>query len=1132
MKLRFHRQFLVSRWKANCFRQSTSILLVMKVTSLLLLTACLQASATGFGQNITLHVKDASLTKVFREITRQSGYQVFSNDRLLKNRGKITANIQDASLKAALDACLKDLALSYVIVGKTVVIKQMEEVSAELSPAMVPIIVKGIITDEKGSPLPGASIRVKGKNKAVASDGQGAFTLTVEPGDQLLVSFVGYEEQVIAVDGRREINISMKLSASKVDEIIVVGYGKQSKQTLTSSITTVKTDNFKNAPYTDIQSALAGRAAGVVVNFSGGEPGSVPSMTIRGGEPLIGQSTPLYVIDGIIRDQNAFVALNMNDIESVSFLKDAAATAVYGAKASAGIVQVTTKSGQTGKPRFSYSNNTAWNTPSLFPKLINSTDKALVANAIGEAAGNGKNSVYTPEQLDKIKNGTDPDTYPNTDWYGLSFRKYARQQNHNLSVSGGTKETKYYAGLGYFEQGSNYVNNSFRVQRFSYNTKLSTTFDATGLTIALGLNGYYTYSTQPPAGSGTIFSHIVAKSPLEQAYNKDGSLAPLVDHPLAEINSPGYSRSETFFNDGNLTFTWNVPWVKGLTLKALGDYVFSSNPGKTFNVLATQYNADGTIYPTPSPTLTQANSNSRAYNVEFQADYNTNFGEHTLGATLVSVTRGGNNKWFSAQRKNFVSTAVDQMFAGDAATQVNDGSASEWGEVGYVGRIKYDYAKKYLLEFAGRYDGSDYFPPSKRFGFFPSVSAGWIISKEQFYENAHLDNVFSYFKLRGSYGKVGSIGGTKYAYLPQYGVHTQTYVANGNLQNGYFEGGLTVGNQNITWFSTRSRDFGIEFESLKKKLSGNIDYFYTRTTNILGSPAYRYTDPLGQSLPQVLTDAATRKEGIDASLNYNFNINTNLKGYVGVNVTYFNYLWERTNEDSASLTNPYTRSQGVNQDYSGAMYSSHGLYQNFDDILNNPSRLTSSALGLGDVWLEDTNGDGKIDAQDFRRLGKSSSPRFTFGIPFGLEYKGLRFDALIQGSGTRNVYLGGYLQGGEGLNRINFDFQKNYWLADNKSADFPRAGNSSMNSGNNYSSNTFWLKDARFVRLKSVTLSYNFRQLLRKTSPFTELSAFASGNNLLTFSPVKKYFDPELADNNNFFYPVNKTYSVGIRVGF
>ena len=215
------------------------------------------------------------------------------------------------------------------------------------------------------------------------------------------------------------------------------------------------------------------------------------------------------------------------------------------------------------------------------------------------------------------------------------------------------------------------------------------------------------------------------------------------------------------------------------------------------------------------------------------------------------------------------------------------------------------------------------------------------------------------------------------------------------------------------------------------------------------------------------------------------------------------------------------------------MYSSPGLYQNFDEILNNPSRVTSTALSPGDVQLQDTNGDGKIDAQDYRQLGKSQSPHFTFGVPFGATYKGIRLDALVQGTGTRDVYLGTYLQGGEGVGRINYDFQKDYWLADNAGASFPRAGISSMNNSNNYTSSTFWLKNAQFVRLKSLTLSYDFKKLLgNRTKFFSELSAHISGTNLLTFSAVKKYFDPELADNNNFFYPVNRTYSVGIRFGF
>jgi len=1107
------------------FCGALKLLIVMKMTALIILLAVLQVSAKTYSQQrITVNLKQVKLTDALKEVEKQSTYRFVFSNLILPENVRVTIEAKNQDVEDVLNKLLENTGLTYSTVSNNLIVLKTASYNAIIK-------VSGKITNSKGEPLENVSVDA-GSGVGAFSDRNGKYNISVDDNATLTFSLIGYKTQQIKVGHKSTIDVTMQEASTSLSEVVIVGYGTQSKQKVTSAVTTLKTEQFKDAPYTDIQSAVAGRAAGVVVNFSGGEPGSVPSLTIRGGEPLIGQTAPLYVIDGIVRDQATFVNLNINDIENISFLKDAAATAVYGSKSSAGIVLVKTKTGVSGKPSIVYSNNIAFNTPSYFPKLIDAYDKGLAANAIGESVGNGKYSAYSPGQLDTIKKNLNPALYPNTDWYGLAFRKYALQQSHNLSLSGGSNQTKYYVGLGYFSQGSNYVNNSFKVNRFSYNTKITSNFDDIGLSVAFALNGYYNYSTQPPAGSASIFSHIVAKSPFDFAYNKDGSLAGLVDHPLAEINSPGYARAETFFNDANLAFTWNVPQVKGLSFRVLGDYLMASMPSKVFNVLATQYNADGTIYPTPKASLSQRNIDTAAYNAEFQADYQRAFGKHNLGATFVSIVRGGHNRWFTAARNNFPSTAIDQMFAGDASTQTNNGSASEWGEVGYVGRLKYDYAGKYLLELNGRYDGSDYFPPSKRFGFFPSASAGWIISSEEFYQRLKLTNVFSYFKIKGSFGQVGTIGDIrKYAYVPQYNVTSQAYVANGALQNGYYEGGLTIDNQNITWYKTASRDLGFEFETLNKKLTGSFDYFYTRTTGILGNPAYHYTDPLGQSLPLVLTDAATRKEGFDFSLNYNWSINKDLKGYVGINGTYFNYLWERTNEDSASLTNPYTRAWGVNQDYYGAMYGTNGLYQNYADIMNNPNGLTSSALGLGDVWLKDVNGDGKIDAQDYRRLGLPQSPRFTFGLPFGVEYKGLRLDALIQGTGHRDVYLGSYLQGGEGLNRINYDFQKDFYTSSNTSASYPRAGTNSMNSGNNYTYSDFWLKDGRFVRLKSLTLSYNFKRLV-KTKKLTDLSAHISGTNLLTFSPVKKYFDPELADNNNFFYPVNRTFSFGIRLGF
>ncbi|HTJ11909.1 MAG TPA: SusC/RagA family TonB-linked outer membrane protein [Dinghuibacter sp.] len=1106
----------------------------MQLTSVYLLALCLQASAAGLAQKVSISLTDAPVSRVFTEISRQTGVSVIYNEGWLKGLKPVTVHVRDASVSEVLELCFKGQPFTYEIVNNNVLIKPAAPPGAPAPPAPHPLRdIHGRVLDDKGSPVAGASVLIKGTQVGVATNEKGEFSLSL--GDstvRLVISYVGME--TTEARARDNMVVVLKSATQAAEDIIVVGYGKDTRQKITSAVSTITTDDFKNDPYTDIQSALQGRVSGVMINAAGGEPGSVPSMTIRGGEPLIGQTAPLYVIDGIIRDQTAFVALNMNDIDNISFLKDAAATAVYGAQASAGIVLVTTKQGKAGKMQLTYSNNMAWNTPSLFPKLLDSYQKALVSNAVSKALGNGNYSVYSAAVLDTIQHNLDPAEYPNTDWYHSTFRKYALQQRHDVDVTGGNAQTRYYIGLGYFNQGSNYVNNSEKLDRFSYRSNIVSSFDKIGLDVTLGLNGYFSYQTQPPTGAASIFSHIVAQSPLQPPYNKDGSFAGFVDDPLAEIYSPGYSRNEIFYNDGTLTFAWSVPWIKGLKLTAIGDYNLAYNPSKIFNVLATQYNADGTIYPTPAPTLTQEESNTRSYDVEFHADYSHSFGKHNLQATAASVTRAGSNSWFSAYRGNFPSTAIDLLSAGDASTQVNNGSATEWGNVGYVGRVKYDYDSRYIVELAGRYDGSDYFPPGKRFGLFPSVSLGWAVSKERFYVQSYLTHIFDFFKLRGSIGTTGSVGGTKYAYIPQYNVNTQVFVANGNLENGYSEGALTLDNQNITWYATRSYDWGFDFSTLKHHLTGEFNYFFTRTTNILGSPKFSYTDPLGQGLPQVLTNAATRKAGIDLNLTYKGDIGRSIKYYLGFNCTYFNYLWERSNEDSVTLTNPYTRAQGYTQSYYGAMYYAMGLYQNYQSILNNPVRISSTALTLGDVQYLDANGDGQINAQDYRNLGKSSTPLFQYGITFGISYKGISLDGLFQGTGVKDVYLGQYVQAQGGTQRYNFAFQLDYWNQYNTQSAFPRAGSSALNNGNNYVNSSYWLVNTQYFRLKSLSLGYDLRRIpaIRQSGVFKELSAFVSGTNLLTFSPCKKYFDPELADANNFFYPVNKTYSLGVRVGF
>jgi TonB-linked SusC/RagA family outer membrane protein len=1102
-------------------------LLIMKLTLAFFLFFNLQMSASLWSQSSTMSVKlkNSTLQELFNQIEKGSGYRFFYNNDEVDVNQRISVDAEKETVGVILTRAFKGLPYSFrESENKLIVIERSDK---ETNPSGVNVqqakTITGKVTDQTGAPLSGVSVVVKGTTTGTLTDNNGSFSLSNIPADAILqFSFIGMKKQEITIGNNTTLSVGMQEEARSIDEVIVVGYGKQKNAKLTSSVAVLKTDEIKDVSFANMGTALAGRVAGVIVQSYGGEPGSTPSISIRGG------GTPLYVIDGLTRDEATFNALNKEDIASISFLKDAAASAVYGARSSEGIVLVTTKQGEEGKLQLTYSNNLSYTSPINFPKLIDSYSKAISANAFSEANGNGTYAAFSKEELEIIKNGSDQLRYPNTDWYGTIFRSYAPMNEHNLTVSGGTKQTKYHGSLGYLHQGSNYVNDAENYDKFTYRSNVTTTFDKAGLDVSLGLNGYYSKLQGPPVDAWEILSHVIDKSPLERARNLDGTIASGVQNPLAEIYSPGFTRNENFFTDATLTFVWNVPWVKGLKATALGDYSFSENPYKKFFCYAPQYyETGGLVTVNTSSTLNQKQSNTQQYNLEFHLDYSKTIGKHTFEGMLVSNAQGGNNEWFSAYRDGYISN-MPYLFAGDPKNKTNDGAASEWGRMGYVGRVKYDFAGKYLVELNGRYDGSDNFPEGKRFGFFPSVSLGWVVSKEDFFSNLNIDKFLNSLKLRGSYGVIGNDNVSRFSYLSSYSANSQVYVSGGTLVNGYSSNGLA--SENITWYSTKSLDYGLDFAVLDNHLKGSFDYFYTRTSNYLTSPAYGYTDPLGTSLPQVLSDAAFRKAGVDGSLNYSNNISEDFSYNIGFNFTAYQSLWEMYNEDSVTLSNPYTRTTQVNQNYLTTSYSSNGLYQSWDEVLNNPRRLTSTSLAVGDISYVDTNGDGKIDAQDFRRQGKSTSPRFVYGVNFSLKYKGFALDGLLQGTGRRDMYVGSYLQG---QGSFVADYQMNYWTVTNTGASLPRPTDTGVNSGNNFSSSNFWIVDATYIRLKTLTLSYDLKKtLLKNVNAFKEFSLHVSGTNLLTISPCKKYFDPEVGSTSNFSFPVVRTISFGLRTTF
>ncbi|WP_234445903.1 TonB-dependent receptor [Carboxylicivirga marina] len=1092
----------------------------MKISFVILLACSLSLSATGLSQNnkVSVIAKNATLLEIFEQIEASSDYGFLFEDDQIDLLKTYSIDVTDEAITEVLNKLLDEKEYRFTVVENNIVIRKVIESTASAN-QQENITVAGTVTDHVGEPLPGVSIVIKGTATGTITSIDGSYKLpNIEEGTTLVFSFIGFESQEVQVAGRANINITMVEETTGLDEVVVVGYGSSVKRKVVSSVSTIATEDIENIPVTTIVDGLAGRATGLFVNASGGEPGSVPSISIRGG----GQ--PTYVIDGIQQGVNVFQALNPDDIASITVLKDAGATAVYGVKGANGIILVTTKSGESGDFKVSYNNNFGWSQSTVKPERPDAYTYAQMMNGLDKSMGRPER--YTPDVMEKIRTGSDPDVYPDNDWYNEVVREFAPQQTHNLSLSGGNEISKFYMGLGAFSQGSTYKNDATTFDRYNYRLNVSSSFEKVGLTVAAGLDGYLTKKDGMPYSAYTVWSHMSGHTPLENIYNPDGTLAATSDHPLAEILSPGYNRNDQHFMNGNLRFVWEVPNVKGLSFTALGNYSKLNNNTKTFTVLADQFDANGNLMAKTSPSLHQNTHQHSTVDMEGHINYIRSFGDHNVEFTGVYSQSEASGYQFWASRRNYMSVVVDQLFAGDSDTKDNSGGGSESSRMGYVGRVKYDYKGKYIVEFSGRYDGSYKFDDGHRWGFFPSGSAGWIISDESFMQSLKDKHILDLFKLRYSYGIVGSDAVAEFAYLPTYSLIGSRYMIDGKLVNGYREGELT-GNA-YSWFEQESHDIGFDYATMNNKLSGTFAYFYYRKTGYVQDPKEQYVTPLGKSLPKINSDAASRKDGIEISAAYK-NSYGDFKYEIGGNVSSFRTMWEKANESETALMNPNTRSTQRVNDAWGRGYTSNGLYQTNMDILNNQRRLSANALRPGDLMYQDLNGDGKIDDEDISYIGSAKTPQLTYGVFLNASYKGLSLSALIQGSGKRNMLLGWHARN----DQFRYDHQKDFWTPDNTGALFPRPTLDGMNNSNNSQTSTHYLLDAQYVRLKSLSISYDLKkEVLKSADWLNSCSVFVSGYNLLTSSKASDFVDPETAHESNFGYPVNRTYSLGLKVAF
>lgn len=1004
-------------------------------------------------------------------------------------------------------------------------------------------MVTGTVTDSQGEPMIGVTIFLKSDpGKGTITDIDGKYSINVPEGAELVFSSIGYVKQTLKVK-TGTLDVVMKEDTQALDEVVVVGYGTTTKRSMIASVSSVKSEELATLPITNMSKGLAGRAPGLIVKTSGGGINNKAQISIRGG------STPLVVIDGVIRNYDDFIQMPSEDIESLSLLKDASATAVYGSRAADGIIQVTTKKGKDGKAYIEYNFNMSLAEPAYWKQRLDSWDRAEYANKAKQ--NDGLPDAFSADRIQKMRDGSDPLQNNNTNYRDLVLRHFAPQSTHSVRMTGGTEVNNYYMSLSHLDQESLYKNNNHNMQRTNFRLSQSSLIKAIGLKTTATLDGYLQKQTHPYSSDASspedIFSHIQNASPLLPGVNKYGLPYNSPNNPVVEMaKDAGYKRKEEKMINGNLKLEWAVPWVEGLNLSATGNYRYGFNAFKEWCKDAAAYAWDSEE-PTYAglPRLYNKTEYGYTWTTQFFANYSRTFGKHTISALGGYEATYGYSNTYWLQRENY-KFPIDQINVGPEDTQKNGGSEGEVGRAGWVGQVKYNYDNKYFVEGSLRYDGSDNFPEDHRWGTFFSASLGWSVADEAFMESLVEKNIFNQLKVRASYGQVGldnwgdeddpfHIG--RFEYLTSYELNNKAYVLNGAYVPGFSEGGIP--SSNISWFTTDQFDAGFDFSSLSNRLYGSFDYFFYKTHGFLYAPNQKdvgYTDPLGMSLPRVSTEGEHRRAGFDFSLGWRDNIG-DFTYDVSANVTKFDQLWAfKPDESIEAVMNPYKRNSQEKGFY-GNLYRNLGFYKDANDVFNSVKRLGSYDLTAGDLKYYDFNGDGKIDGSDQIRTGKSSFPRANYGINIKLGYKGFFLNMLFQGASRFDMYITGTaaMNGGQtGEFPVIYDYQEDYWRPDNTDARYPRLMSSAgLNGNNNYVSSDFWLVNGAFLRMKDFSFGYDFKRLLRNVNWISKASLAISGQNLFTISDAIKYgLDPEESSTERYGYPNERIYAVSLSVGF
>lgn len=1000
-----------------------------------------------------------------------------------------------------------------------------------LSGAVIPVFaqskisVTGTVSNENGEPVVGASITEKGTTNGTVSQEAGRFSILVSGKKAvLLISHAGFATIEVSVADNSVLNVTLQPETKAMNEVVVIGYGSQKKKTLTGSIATVKGSDLVQSSSPNVSNAIAGRIPGVIANNRSGRPGDDgSSIYIRGFNSFSGGTSPLILVDGI-PDRN-FSRLNPNDIESITVLKDASA-AIYGVRAANGVILVTTKRGKSGKPTIQYDGTYAVQQLTRLPEVVNAWQYMTYYNEINP-------NTYAQTEIDKYKAGNDPN-YTSTNWLSEVFRQNAPQNSHSLSVSGGNEHVKYFFSGQFVDQSSNFKNSIERYKQFNIRSNIDARISK-NLKVNLDIAARQEDRTYPAWGVGGILHETRSLYPFIPARWANGSPSAGLTagrNPIILVTGePGYDKTKNYIVTPLAGFELKMPFVvEGLSLSGYASYDINLRHQKIFNKPWDAYSFNKTtgVYSnqrasTAIASITQDESMYSSSTRFIKLAFDRQFGLHSINA-FAGYEATTSSTWGTyAYRRNLLSDQIDQIFTGSTEGQNATGYASQDGRESYLGRVAYGFDNKYLAEVSMRYNGSFNFPSANRWGLFPAVSLGWRISEERFFK----ENVsfIDQLKLRASWGIMGNDAVAQYLFLTRYQL-----VTNPNYYT-YFGNDYTLANalslsntpnQNITWEKQDTRNIGFDVSLLKNKLSITADYFHYLRRDILAKRNASIPLYTGMALPNENIGKSLNR-GFDFSINYNDNIG-DLIYSIGANGTYAKS--KVIFSDEAATVPDWQKSEGHPID-SWLLYATNGIYRTQEEINKSPHL---PGARVGDLWIKDTDGNGSITANDQMRTYESATPKIVYGFTLGLTYRGLSLNMLVSGQAMAKQLINSQIQGS--LISPPQWLYDGRWTAANPDGIYPRAfsGNSINASYYNYSD--FWLRNAAFVRLKTVELSYAIPSDVYRRFGFNSLRVYVSGYNLLSFDHMKKYgIDPETNNITGINYPQSRMYRFGINVG-